>query len=216
MGCHATHNYYTQLFAAFQDGANCFGDLMSPGSYSTDCRTDIDLDVRNYGCCVNVPINYFAANDTASGINQAADTLFINCRVQRPLNCTSSPLPVQSTTSPPFTTRPSDSTTGPPDTTTRSPDTTTRPPDTTTRPPDTTTRSPDTTTSPPDTTTSPPDTTTRPPDTTTRPPDTTTRPPGSTNRPQVNPPGSGAGQSIAAAAILAIAPLIGNAVPIHL
>ena len=72
------HTYYTQLFAAFQDGANCFGDLMSPGSCcSTDRHTDIDLDVRNYGCCVNVPINYFAANDSFRHQPSSQHTLYL-------------------------------------------------------------------------------------------------------------------------------------------
>jgi len=38
-------------------------------------------DVQNFGCCVNVPINYMDANNTALGVNQAADNLFDDCRV---------------------------------------------------------------------------------------------------------------------------------------
>jgi len=35
-------------------------------------------------------INYMDANNTALGINQAADNLFDDCRVRRPSNCTNS------------------------------------------------------------------------------------------------------------------------------
>jgi len=40
-------------------------------------------DVQNFGCCVNVPINYMDANNTALGVNQAADNLFDGCHVGR-------------------------------------------------------------------------------------------------------------------------------------
>ena len=96
---------YSQLFAAFQDGATC-SDGLTSGTCSTDCRTDITFDVQTYGCCVNVPINYMDANNTALGVNQAAENLFDNCRVRRPSNCTNSPLgpPRPPTTIPPVTT----------------------------------------------------------------------------------------------------------------
>ena len=71
---------YSQLFVAFQDGATCFDGLML-GRYSTDCRTDITFDDQTYGCCVNVPINDMDANNTALGVNQAADNLFDDCHV---------------------------------------------------------------------------------------------------------------------------------------
>ena len=77
---------YTQLLAVFEDGATCTGDLDS-GSCSTDCRTSITLDVQNYGCCINVPIMYEDAIETAEDINAEADTLFSECRVTRPSVC---------------------------------------------------------------------------------------------------------------------------------
>jgi len=83
-------------------------DLVLPDVGHTDITlgTGITLDVQNFGCCVNVPINYMDANNTALGVNQAADNLFDDCRVRRPSNCTNSPLgpPRPPTTSPPVTT----------------------------------------------------------------------------------------------------------------
>ena len=81
---------YAQLMVAFRDGSTCFNGLQS-GSCSTDCRTDITLDIQNYGCCINIPIMYFDAIDEAD-VNASANILFNNCRVHRPPVCPSTGL----------------------------------------------------------------------------------------------------------------------------
>ena len=93
--CYSTFN---ELFSLLDSGIDCYEDLSSSGVCSSQCSAGARDGVQNYGCCVNVVIDYendiFNYNEDTSedAIDGEFDSLFFECGISRPARCTNSPL----------------------------------------------------------------------------------------------------------------------------
>ena len=93
---------YNQLISATDDTYDCYDEApVQFGNCAVDCRTTLLLDVKTYGCCLNVFYNYIDAVEPDNGINEEVDRIFNECRVRRPAVCSTAPnMPFSTTASP--------------------------------------------------------------------------------------------------------------------
>ena len=75
-----------QLPRVVDDSIECFHALQPEfGNCNTNCRITISLDVKTYGCCLNVFPNYVATFDP--GNSEEFGYVLDECRVRRPAVC---------------------------------------------------------------------------------------------------------------------------------
>ena len=85
------YSNFNELFQYVDDGEDCYDNLMSTGTCSSDCSTTLSDGVQQYGCCVNVPIDF-------EDVREEANSLLSACGVNLPAPCTNSPLSAASPT----------------------------------------------------------------------------------------------------------------------
>lgn len=85
------YSNFDELFQYVDDGENCYNNLINTGICSSDCSTTLADGVQQYGCCVNVPIDF-------QDVREEASSLLSACDVNLPARCTNSPLSAASHT----------------------------------------------------------------------------------------------------------------------
>ena len=83
------YSNFNELFQYLNDGRTCYNSLIGSGTCSSQCSTRLANGIRKYGCCVNVPIDYFVAH---ADVQDEVNTLVSGCDVSPPARCTNSPL----------------------------------------------------------------------------------------------------------------------------
>ena len=93
---------YEPLLRATFDSIDCFRDLQPEfGDCNINCRTMLVLDIKTYGCCLNVFHNYNDAIEPRDRTNEEVDYIFDECRVRRPADCPTTPTVLGPTTASP-------------------------------------------------------------------------------------------------------------------
>ena len=84
---------FDQLRRAGEESFDCFHTL-SPefGACHIDCRVMLSLDIKSYGCCLNVIRNYVDTFDPA--LIEEFNYIFDECRVRQPADCPTTPTDV--------------------------------------------------------------------------------------------------------------------------
>ena len=83
------YSNFNELFQYLNDGRTCYNSLIDSGTCSSQCSTRLADGIRKYGCCVNVPIDYFVAH---ADVQDEVNTVVSGCDVSPPARCANSPL----------------------------------------------------------------------------------------------------------------------------
>ncbi len=86
--CYSDYNALIQFLTG---GISCTQEYLTTRTYSSECSVGARDAVQNYGCCVNVVLDF---ESSFNGLynNDRFNRVFSECRVQRPPRCTSNPL----------------------------------------------------------------------------------------------------------------------------
>ncbi len=85
------YNDYNALIQFLIGGISCTRDFLATRTCSSECSVGARDAVQNYGCCVNVVLDFVSSLNDRYNNNQF-DQVFSECQVHRPQGCTNNPL----------------------------------------------------------------------------------------------------------------------------